>query len=368
MFRKNAFFFPVFLLVIFGMVACHEAKKSNESGEFPINENICKYSQWLQISPSTNGAFISIKHPETGATKYYFIGNQPIDDSKSIFLPVNQKLATLSATHIGMLSKINATDRIGAISSQKLLYNQLVKANCKKGAVMELGDEGQVSIDKLIRSQSRILIYSAFGGSFSQEEQLSKLGITCLPNFDWRETHPLGKAEWLLLFGFLSGKEKMARQVFQDIEQNYLAIKNGLKKEKGKKVMAGNLAGDTWYTPAGESYFALLMADAGMNYLHQNTKGTGSLAHSIEQVLVDTKDCDLWINPGFSSKKQILQQNPKATFLAPFQNGKMACYAFDMNRFWEESAVNPHLLLKDLALLNTASVNEKELTFYKLVK
>jgi len=358
-------FFSTILIIVSG---CSNPSKDNKSSDFKNNENLCRYSKWLKIFVSGESAFVTMTHPETGMEKHFVIGQEPIIDSKSAWLSPKSKIAALSATHIGMLGKIDATNFITAVSSSKLIYNDKVRLRLKKKQIFELGDEGQINIDRIVKSQAKVLVYSAFGGDFPQSEQIKKIGITCVPNYDWRETHPLGKAEWLLLFGFLTGKEKMAFAAFKTIEKEYLATKNKVKNSKGTRVMAGNLAGDIWYTPAGESYFATLMKDAGMDYLHKKSKGNGSLSLSMEQVLMESNDCELWLNPGFATKDDLQNANIKVQFLQPYKKGEIACYAFNMNRFWEESAVNPHLLLQDLYLMNLSDFSPEKLTFYRLVK
>ena len=49
-------------------------------------------------------------------------------------------------------------------------------------------------------------------------------------------------------------------------------------------VISGNLLNDIWYAPAGESFMAEMIKDAGADYTHRNEKGTGSLALSIEEI------------------------------------------------------------------------------------
>ena len=193
------------------------------------------------------------------------------------------------------------------------------------------------------------------------------MGITCIPNFDWREEDPLGKAEWLLLFGYLTGKEEQAKKLFSELVISYKATMKKVKKQTKDQLISGNFIRDYWYAPAGESYNAKLFEDAGMNYIYSKTKGTGSYTVSMEKILMDTKDVKIWINPGFSSRAEIIKSNAKAKRLNCFQNGKIYCYSNDLNKFWELSAVQPHLLLADLYSISSIP-SPKKLHFYKELK
>ena len=53
--------------------------------------------------------------------------------------------------------------------------------------------------------------------------------------------------------------------------------KSEMDTSKTIKILSGNMTGDYWYAPAGESYHAKLFRDAGLTYLFDNQKGTGVL-------------------------------------------------------------------------------------------
>ena len=124
--------------------------------------------------------------------------------------------------------------------------------------------------------------------------------------------------------------------------------------------------GDIWYAPAGESYVAQLIADAGGNYLFKETKGTGSISLSMEKILASGEK-DIWINPGMTSKKDILEGNPLATKLNSFK--RVYCYSPNMNAFWENSAIQPDYVLEDLIrIFHPELLQEGKFHFYAEIK
>jgi iron complex transport system substrate-binding protein len=362
----------VLFFLIFILSACNSNSKK-ETEITNLSNNLCKHSRWLKIFETKNQVIIQITNPDNPKQVFTYktsgkATNQGTNSTKIIQLP-SKKLAVLSATHIGMLSELNAINFISAISDVKFVYNQQVKKGVKTGKIISLGDEGQISIEKLLASKTKTMIYSAFSGELSQQKQFEKLGIISIPNYDWRETTPLGKADWLLLFGYLTGKQEQAKERIARLNTLYsLGIIEG-KKIKNKEVfLLGNQMGDYWYAPAGESYQAILLKDAGINYLYANTKGTGSLALPMEQVIKDAEKATVWLNPGFGSKSEILKSNPKAVFLNVFQKGKIYCYSANMNNFWENSTVQPHWFLRDLQTIKSGKTSNDELYFYKSVE
>ena len=357
----------IFLLLVIS--AC--SQKDAQLIQVSKSKNSCKYSKWLQIYEGDKSIEIKIIHPDHPERIYSFscikIASKNLSQSKEYILIPCKNIAALSATHIGMLSVLGAENTICAVSDSKLVYNPSVKDGLQSGSILSLGESQEISMEALLSSGAKTIVHSAFSGDFPHREQLKKMGLTCIPNFDWREEDPLGKAEWLLLFGYLTGKEEQAKTIISEITQSYNQTLKKVKNQSKEKVIFGNFIRDYWYAPAGESYNAQLIQDAGMNYIYRKTKGTGSVTIPMENILMETKDVKYWINPGFSTKAEIVKSNPKVKNLNCYNNGKIYCYSHDVNKFWELSAVQPHLVLADL--YSIISVNSpKNLQFYKQLR
>lgn len=344
-------FFLVLLLVI--LASCsNQAEQSHQS---KLTEaNLCRYSKYLGIFKTNKGYLVHIQHPDRK--------NQQV--KLTITEPASH-MAVLSATHIGMLSSLKEEKRIAAITDIRYVYSPIVKKRFKQNQIIALQNEESMSVDQLLRSKSEYVIYSAFSGSFSQEKRLEKLGIQCIPNFDWREQTALGRAEWILLFGVLSGKVPEAIQLFKSIEKACDQAKK-ITNNPGKMI-SGNVTGDFWYAPSGQSFMAELFRSSGLNYVYDQTKGTGSLAYSMEKIMKDGAQVQIWLNPGFPSKKKIVEVNPKAKFMPFYQDSRIFCYTHDSNKFWELSTLRPDWLMEDFAQI-AAGKTTKNLHFYKEVK
>jgi iron complex transport system substrate-binding protein len=345
----------LFLIILFSSVAC---KQSSEKNLSKSSKSIVQYAEFFQLTEKDGQMILYILSPETKKVEQSFVIN--------IEKPI-MKVACLSATHIGMLQKLKLVNRIGAISNSLYVYNPQLLKNIVNHKVVELGEEMQIPMESLVNSGCQAVFYSGFGKEFSHSDLLKKIGISCIVNYDWRETHPLGKAEWILLFGYLMGKPAEAHAVFEDVKSKYLALKaNKTTPENRPVVISGNMWGDQWNAPAGESYHSTLLKDAGANYIYSNTKGTGSVQYSFEKIIQDSKGAEFWLNTGIPSKKLILASNPKLENLAVFQSGKIYDYSKSGNRYWEMSAIEPHKVLEDyIHLFNQSKLNQ--LHFYNPV-
>jgi len=352
----------IFLLCLFALFACSSENKNTVEPKSKL-----AYSPWLSITESEKGVLISITNPDKITEKFdYFIGENGPANATNISVSQNG-LAVLSSTHVGMLGLLDEINAISAVADKKYIYNKELNDRINNGKVVSLGQETDLSAEMLLNSNSKLVVYSAFSGKLAIDNKLKKLGIITIPNFDWRETHPLGKAQWLLLFGYLTGKQDLAKKEFAAIVKRYNEVKSQSKKSN-VKTLVGNLAGDFWYAPAGESYNATLLKDAGVNYIFKESKGTGSLSMTLESVFSKLDAVSLWLNPGFKSKELIVANNPKAAYFPVYSKGEIYCYANDMNRFWELSAVQPDLVLSDLQQIIDKFNSNKKLHFYKKVE
>jgi iron complex transport system substrate-binding protein len=355
-------FYLVLLTLVFACTDTPIKDKSSSEG------NVCEYSKWLRISETKKDVLIEIQNPDD-ASKIFRIrlpnANREIENSSFEVEQPIKRMACLSSTHIGMLSELNLQNRVVAVSDMKYIFDPKIK----ELNPIELGEEQLISIERVLKSEAEVIVYSAFSSSFNKEKVLRKVGVTCIPNFDWRETHPLGRAEWILLFGYLTGHQKAAKIKFAEIKNNYMKIQAEIDEMKSVSTLSGNMTGDYWYAPGGDSYHAQLLEDAGLNYVFTSSSGTGSLAYSFEKILGMSAGIDLWLNPGFKSKAEIIRAYPKSILLPFLEQSSLFCYTHTSNKFWELSACRPDLVLADYSELGKGEKADlNKLVFYKRVE
>jgi iron complex transport system substrate-binding protein len=265
-----------------------------------------------------------------------------------------------------MLAELNSINSITAVTDKKLIYNENLIEKINNDLIFSFPENQNPNIEKIVESGSKIIVHSAFGGDFPNEEKLKKFDIYAIPNFDWMEAHPLGKAEWILLFGYLVGKEKLAKIRFNHIEKEYLKqIEKNVLSDK--VVLMGNLMGDYWIAPAPNSFNAQFIKDAGGIYLFESHQSVGSLNLNFENVVDESKNTSIWINPGFDTKKKILDSNPKANLINAFNERYVFCYSRNLNKYWELAPIQPHLVLSDYINI-IQNDNLENLYFYQKVE
>lgn len=332
-------------------------------------KNRIQYAKTLEIYEDSTGCKVHIYNPDTKKTVRLYLAktakNIP-ENYQYIQTPISS-IITLSGTQIGMLSELNSLDLIVGVSSKNYIYNPFILEKIEAKKVQDFGDETLISFEQIIQSKASVLMYSGFSSDFPHAEQLKKAGVICIPDYDWKEQHPLGKAEWIKFFGYLAGKEKLANSYFDQCSTAYNELTKSVAHTLTKPtVFSGNLTGPSWFTPAGESYYAMLLNDAGANYVYSKTTGVGSLDLSFEQVLNENISTEFWVNPGIPSLNEILSNNRKMAHFAAVKNKNVYCYSPNKNKYWEMSAIQPHYVLSDLIrILHPDKSNQKTFYFYQ---
>jgi len=355
------------LLLLFSCTNEQQNKKDN------IGAIEVKYAKHFELKQRDGYVELCILQPETGKMEYcYALGkssDNPVIPAGMDFIEIPVKnMAVLSTTHIGMLNALDALDCIKGSTDKNFVSNKTVLKGIESGKIANFTDESAIAPERLLEKQISLVVFSGFGKGFPNEEKLKRLSVFVIADYDWREEHPLGKAEWIKVFGYLTGKKKEAMTYFNKVEKSYNDTKRSLAKaHNNPSVLVGSLIGDSWYAPAGESYMATILKDAGANYIYKKEKGTGSCERTFEQVFKDQQSVSIWINPGATSLPNLKQQQPRYGLFTAFQSGKVYCYTHRSSYFWEMGAVNPHWILSDFATI-LGNQSGKQLHFYKQLK
>ena len=124
--------------------------------------------------------------------------------------------------------------------------------------------------------------------------------------------------------------------------------------------------------PGSDSYAAILLRDAGADYLWSDLEGSGAMPIDFELVVERAKNADFWINVGFaSSLADLSAMDPRyAEFLAYQQGGVFNNNArtTDMGGtdYFEGGTANPDQVLMDLITIFYPNLaGEHEFYFYR---
>ncbi|MFC2086818.1 ABC transporter substrate-binding protein [Bacteroidota bacterium] len=295
-------------------------------------------------------------------------------NGKEIIRTPVKRIICLSTTHLGFIDYLNELETIIALSGTRFVNNPAIQDRINKDKIKEIGHLQNLNIEMIIRLKPDIVLaYSIESEDLGYLNKLKELGIKVLYISEYLENTPLGKTEWIKLFGILFDKYEEASQIFNRIENEYMTLKNSIPHKQYKpRVMTGLPWKDTWYVPGGNSYFAHFILDSGGKYIWGNNDLRRSYMISFENVLLEGNEADIWLNTGSAENlSEISVLNEKLTSLKPFKNKQVFNNNAKINKqggndFWESAVVKPELVLKDLIrIFHPALLTEYKLTYYK---
>ncbi|MCB0472380.1 MAG: ABC transporter substrate-binding protein [Flavobacteriaceae bacterium] len=276
------------------------------------------------------------------------------DPDMIIKIPVKNIVVT-STTHIPMLELLNEENSLKGFPNLKYISSASTRKLIEAGMIRELGNDENLNTETLLDLNPQVLVSIASDVPNPVLENIAKAGIRIVPDADWLEQTPLGRAEWIRFFGALFDKDALADSIFIAIEKEYLKVRNIAKTAKEKPtILSGVMTKDIWYLPAGESYMAIFFKDAHTDYLWAETPGTGSLSLNFENVLETGQNAHYWISPGHYTSLEALQDaNRHYVKFDAFTSNRVYSFATTTSPqggvlFYELAPVQPQIVLKDL--------------------
>ena len=374
-------YISIFIFIV--LSGCNPGNK--ESGKSTTTGNEISIAERLSLEHKDGWTEVKIIDPWQGANGvnqvYYLVKRgsplpEWMDSSAVIFVPV-QKIICMSTTHVAMITALGVENSLAGVSGINFIYSPSIQRNAEKGLVADVGYEANLNKELILKiSPDLIMIYGIGSESSGYLGKIKELGIRVIINADYLETDPLGRAEWIKLFGALYSKEKLADSLFNSEVDEYTNLKSFIVKNATfkPKVLLGLPFKDTWYISPGNSFMSNLISDAGGDYLWRETKSSVSMPYGIENVYIRGLKADYWLNIGSAKTRQeIINVDPRLSDLACFKNDNLynnnkRITAKGGNDFWESGALHPHLLLKDIAtLLHPEIFADHELTYYKKI-
>lgn len=357
--RWSHFITIIFCFQLF--LACKNQNTSENLDELCGQINQVSYAKGFCLIEKDNYTLLRLLDPNTGQVNQQMalipkgaLPPKEFSPDQVIQVPIASIVAT-STTHIPPLELIDQQDALVGFPNLDYISSASTRGLIEQGKVTELGQNQALNIELLLTLKPELLMTFSIDQTQKGLEKLKEAGIPVIYNGDWTEQHPLGKAEWIKVFGALFEKRVKSDSIFNQIEQNYLNLRTLAKTAKQTPtVISGALYKDIWYAPKGDSWAAQFLNDANSQYLWRDTQGTGSLQWNIEEILQYNNKAEVWIGPGqFTSYGQMAQNSPTYTKLRSFIDKQV--YTFSETKgptggllYYELASMHPEWVLSDL--------------------
>ena len=239
-----------------------------------------------------------------------------------------------------------------------------------QNSIVDCGSSMAPDIERIIALKPEAILVSPFENSGGYGK-LDKLHIPLIEAADYMETSPLGRAEWIKLYGLLLGSSK-ADSLFSAIEKEYLQLKaEAAKLPLGLSILTERKTGNVWYVPGGKSTMGILLRDAHARYIFADDTHSGSLSMSPEQIIAKGNQVDVWAFKYFGgnalTKQDLLAEYQGYQALKAFQTGTVYETDTSCEPYFELTSFHPEILLREFIILSHPEAGDKfgKLRFYK---
>ena len=263
-----------------------------------------------------------------------------------------ENISCLSTTHVAMIDQLDRLDHLKGISFADRVKNLNAQSAFQRGEIINLSTDRDLDDEILIGLKTNLLFVYPFGGE--DYSKFTKSEILVVPISEYMEGHPLGRAEWIKVFGLLLGEKEKADQLFEDLKNRYLALANLVNKNTKNRpsVFTGFYDNGDWYAPAGNGFVAQFLKDAGSNYIFADSLHSGNLKIPFELLYEKVYETDTWIKIFYStttpSREQITGEDSRLIKIKSFREGNIFyCNTAD-NDYFGDAIMEPEVLLADL--------------------
>ncbi len=283
--------------------------------------------------------FVTIQGVGSSKTNQYFlfapVGTNPkVSDNVAVITePCSTYLVSTSV--MDYISKIDSLDRI-AFSGTKASdwYVKKAKKAMEDGQVLFAGKYSAPDYELLVSSGCDFAIENTMiFHNPEAKEKLEELGIPVMVETSSYEATPLGRLEWIKLYGAIYDKEDLATEVF---DQQKLRVSQVTEKENTNKTVAFFSISSNGQITVRKSndYISSMIKMAGGNYvpkdLYDSENALSTMKMTAEDFYLVAADADILIyNSTIEGElKSVQELQGKLQSLEDFKaikNGEVYC-------------------------------------------
>lgn len=226
--RSGLMMAAVFLLVS-SVGACAGKGSTEQQSGIPVQQEISsmlEYEDRMELDYAKEFAIDEYKDGYrlisiSDGSRFLVVpeGKEAPDDLEADIMVLNQPVdhIYLAATAVmDMISSIDALDAIRLSGTKSSgWYIEEAKEAMEEGSILYAGKYSAPDYERIVSEGCRLAIENTMINHAPEvREKLEKFGIPVFLDYSSYETHPLGRVEWVKLYGVLLGKEEQAERAF----------------------------------------------------------------------------------------------------------------------------------------------------------
>ena len=367
------------LSMTFILFSCGDKANNANNRSSAENDDLMPYASYIDVTYYKSGYYVNISNPwnEKSLGEFYLYPDSldlpnELENKAVIRTPV-QNVIAYSSTQWSVFLELGEISRVKGILESNYTDNVEIKRLLAEKKIEDVGIETSLKTEIVINLHPDVILYTPY--STVPKTEIGELtGAVMFPFADYLENHPLGRAEWLKVIGFLTCREHDTDQWFNDIVTRYDSLKKLCENVDYRPTVFSDLPFEgQWYLPGGASYIAQIFHDAGADYIWSDNNSTASLPVDAETVLTKARDADFWRVMNSTNHKftynSLAAENELYTYFKAYKNHNVIVCDIRESGYFEKSEYEPDLLLKDFVFAFHPEMVEADYTphyFYRL--
>ncbi len=340
----------------------------------PSSEVEFRYAAGLTIDNYEDGS--SLVMIKSSGDAFFLLpeGTEPPDDLPGDITVLNIPLHNIYLSTSGAMDMFRAMDALSAVRFTSTNVTgwdmpEVIDA-MDNGDILYVGSYSAPDFERLLAEGCELaventMIYHAPEAG----EQLEHLGIPILVDYTSYENEPLGRCEWIKLYGLLCDREAEAEEAFEEQEELFLNAASG--EPTGRSVAF------FYITQSGlinvrrsYDYLARMIGMAGGEYIFPDLgspeANSPNISMQMEEFYAGAKDADILIYNGsmegeIYTVEDLTSMNPLFEKFRAVENGDVFCARKSMY----QASMEMGTILSDFRAMLTGE-DDKLVYFYRL--
>lgn len=339
-----------------------------------------EYSRLFTMGTDGKDSFIAFRDPADTAQWLQIVqwgSNLPREGCT--VLAKRKRIACMTAVFSGMMEVLGEETKICCTDNIQYHTGPKCQKWFTKSKVTEANKSATLDKEMLLKSKPE-LVFTYYIDNKGKEEwnRITGQGVPVIFLQNYLENHPLARAEWLKVMGWILGKPREAADFFNMVKEHYESLSAEVRLANVTKptVFCNAPYSGNWDMPAGGSYIAGLLTDAGADYLWKDVQGVGKVSLDIEKVYQKAQNADFWINPGgCRTLSCLISADKRLGLFSTAKEGTVFNATKTQNKkggngWWDYAVVRPDLALHDLVQIFHPELvaNDQETVFFEALK
>lgn len=342
----------------------------------PTGDTLTSESDLLTLIDCKNYKIADVQNPwsdDALLERYILVGKDydgVLPEGTIVRVPLERSVV-YSSVYTGVIDELGADQAITGVADGQYFTSPSIAGKIRTGKIRDVGNSMSPSIETIVELDPGAIILSPYQNQ--QPGAIEKAGIPIVRMVDYMESTPLGRAEWIKFIGMLYGNYDSADSIFRSVCHEYDRLCENVKdiSDRPKVLTEQPLPGGTWNLPAGQSYMARMLTDAGALYPWADTSGAGSLNLDAAAVLDKASDADIWLIRSYGplTLKSLGENHPLASHFKAYKTGNIFISDTSVTPLFDEFPFHPDRLLSDyIAIFHPTRFQDYRIRYFQKIE